>query len=156
MKNARVTMAVVVVLGSTAALALAARPSHGDEDGPGEAFSARTIKGDWGFVGSVGRLLPPTVPKEVSTTGLGRIHFDGEGGCSVSSIVNVDGQTMTLHSSTCRYTVNADGTGTSEAVFPTSPIAEPLPVAFVIVQKGREIMFENTRFIIGTFLAHRQ
>jgi hypothetical protein len=41
-------------------------------------------------------------------------------------------------------------------VFPDSPIPEPIPVAFVIVQRGKEIMFTNTKFLISTFVAHRQ
>ena len=149
------TVAVTVGLG--AAVAFGARASRADDDERGEGgFNNRTIKGDWGFVTSVGRLPPPVAPHAVDTAGVGRIHFDGEGGCAVSTVTNVDGRSAAFHSSTCHYSVNADGTGTSEAVFPDSPIAEPIPVAFVIVQRGKEIMFTNTRFMIATFVAHRQ
>jgi hypothetical protein len=120
------------------------------------AFGDRSVKGAWGFVSTVATLMPPAAPHPALTTGLGRISFDGAGGCSVSSTVNVEGNTVALHSSTCRYRVDPDGTGTVEAVFPEAPVAEPIPAAFVVVQRGQELLFHTTRFIVGSFVAHRQ
>jgi len=156
MNKTRTIWTVAVMLVIAAAVALTARASLADNEGPGETYSKRSIKGDWGFVSSVGSLLPPAVPAAVATAGIGTIHFDGDGGCTVSTNTNIDGHQATFHSSTCHYSVNGDGTGTSEAVFPDSPIAEPIPVAFVIVERGREIMFTNTKFMISTFVAHRR
>jgi hypothetical protein len=156
MNKARTMWTVAVMVVVAAAMALAAGASLADIEGPVETFSKRTIKGNWGFVTTVGSLLPPAVPAAVATAGVGSIHFDGDGGCTVTSTTNVDGHLATFHSSICHYSVNADGTGTSEAVFPDSPIAEPMPVAFVIVERGREIMFTYAKFIIGTFVARRR
>ena len=82
--------------------------------------------------------------------------FDGNGGCLVSSIGNVNGQSIPSTSSSCSYSVNADGTGVSEAVFPGTPIADPIPIAFVITDGGDEFRAVVTKFIVGTFTARRQ
>jgi hypothetical protein len=133
-----------------------ARDDH-DQDRDGDSrFSERSIKGYWGYNTSFAMLLPPAVPQALPTTAMGRMYFDGRGGCDVKSVVNLNGDSMALQSSACRYQVNADGTGTAEAVFPSSPIADPVPVAFVIVDGEQELRFVNTRYIVGTFTARRQ
>ena len=145
-----------MVVGSVVAAglvgALVAARSHGDDRG----FSNRTIKGVWGFNTSFGMLVLPAPAQPVPTTGMGRIHFDGDGNCQVSTVANINGDSLRLESSSCTYTVNPDGTGTSEAFFPGAPVPGALPVAFVIVDRGQELRFMNTRFIVGTFTAKRQ
>jgi len=145
-----------LILGGAGVLGAVLTATAVADDGSEHGFDNRSIKGNWGYVSTLGNLLPPVVPATVQTAAVGRIHFDGEGGCAVASTVNVDGKTATFKSSSCHYSVNADGTGSSEATFPTSPIAEPVPVSFVITERGREIFFLNTRFLISTFVAHRQ
>jgi|tagenome__1003787_1003787.scaffolds.fasta_scaffold20843698_3 hypothetical protein len=157
--NKRMIGTVVGGLAVAAALATAriSLARNNDADGDrAEGFSNRSIEGDYGFVATPGLLLAPGGAKPLPMAGIGRIHFDGQGGCKVTSVTNIDGQASSFHSSSCRYTVHPDGTGTSEAVFPDSPIAEPLPVAFVITERGRELMVTNTRFIVSAFVAHRQ
>jgi len=127
---------------------------RGGHDGHG--FSERSIKGYWGFNTEVGYIMPPITPLPTLTAGIGRIYFDGDGGCSVSNVANIAGERQSFSSSTCSYSVEPDGTGTAEAVFPDSPIKDPLPVAFIIVDRGREIRFANTKFLVGAFTAHRQ
>ena len=129
---------------------------RGHDRGDDSRFSERSIKGYWGYNTSFAMLVPPAVPQALPTTAMGRMYFDGRGGCDVKSVVNLNGESMALQSSACRYQVNADGTGTAEAVFPSSPIADPIPVAFVIVDGGQELRFVNTRYIVGTFTARRQ
>ncbi len=153
--NKRMIGTVVGGLAVLAAARMSLARNDGDDD-RAEVFSNRTIKGDYGFVANAGLLLPPGGGKPLPTAGVGRIHFDGEGGCKVTTVTNIDGQAAAFHSSSCSYTVHPDGTGTSEAVFPDSPIAEPLPVAFVITERGRELMVTNTRFLVSGFIAHRQ
>ena len=63
---------------------------------------------------------------------------------------------MPTQSSTCSYEVNPDGTGKADAVFPGSPIVDPVPVAFIIVDDANEIRFVNTKFLVSTFTARRQ
>ena len=148
-------IAVVTALGS-----LALAEQGGDEQdhrgGGRREFSNWSIKGSWGYNSSFGLLLPPTVPEPLPFAGMGRMHFDGRGGCEVSALGNLNGQTIPSTSSSCTYTVNPDGTGSSEAVFPGTPISGPIPVAFVIVDGGREMRFMNTKYIVGTFTARRQ
>jgi hypothetical protein len=135
---------------------VAARSLAHDGHDEGHGFSNRTIKGDWGFVTSLGMLVPPAVPQAVPTTGLGRVHFDGNGNCQVTTFANINGETQRFDSSSCTYAVNPDGTGTSDAFLPGAPVPGPINVAFVIVDRGQEIRLMNTRFIVGTFTARRQ
>jgi len=128
--------------------------------GGGSGFSDRTLKGTYGFNSSYSVLVAtapnqPVVPA-LPFASMGRISFDGQGGCRVSSIGNVNGQSVPSTSSSCSYSVNPDGTGTSEAVFPGSPIADPIPIAFVITDGGNEFRAVLTQFIVGTFTARRQ
>lgn len=130
--------------------------SHGGEHG----FDNRSLKGVYGFNSSFGMLVAsgpnqPVVPP-LPFAGMGRIFFDGEGGCKVSSIGNLNGQSVPSTSTSCVYGINPDGTGTSEAVFPGTPIADPIPIAFVITDGGAEFRAVLTRFIVGTFTARRQ
>ena len=126
----------------------------------GQAFSNRTLKGYYGYNSSYGVLVSvgpnqPVVPA-LPFAGMGRIFFDGQGGCKVSSIGNLNGQAVPSTSSSCVYNVNPDGTGTSEAVFPGTPIADAVPIAFVITDGGDEFRALLTKFIVGTFTARRQ
>jgi hypothetical protein len=128
--------------------------------GGGHGFNVRSLKGSYGFNSSYG-LLVATGPNQpvappLPFAGMGRIVFDGEGGCQVSSIGNVNGQAVPSTATGCVYSVNPDGTGTSEAVFPGSPIADPIPIAFVITDGGNEFRAVLTKFIVGTFTARRQ
>lgn len=140
------------------AVALTARSSTaGDGAGArGHVFSDRSIKGHWGFNSDLGLLLPPVVPEPVPTLAMGRIFFDGEGGCSTYLLTNTNGDTVAYDSSSCIYSVNGDGIGTAEAAFPGAPITDPLPFSFVIVDRGREILFMNTKYLVASFRARRQ
>jgi hypothetical protein len=134
--------------------------SAGDEVEPrgghdGHGFSERSIKGTWGFNTEVGYLLPPAVPQPTLSAAIGRVTFDGHGKCEVSNLVNLDGEEMFFTSSSCTYSVAPDGTGRADAVFPGAPIPSA-PVAFVIVDRGRELRFVNTKYVVGAFTARRQ
>jgi len=156
---------VGVFVGVTALVAVLAGTSFAwnerDDGGHrGSVFSARSIKGYYGYNSSYSVLVAtgpnqPVVPA-LPFAGMGRIYFDGQGGCTVSSIGNLNGQSVPATSSGCVYTVNADGTGTSEATFPGTPIADPIPIAFVITDGGDELRVLMTKFIVGTFTARRQ
>lgn len=148
--------AVFVVVAAALALALTARRSAADAVADDEQFSNRTVKGSYGFNSSLAWLLPPAVPQAVPAAGMGRVVFDGNGICQVTSVANFNGNIVHLSSSSCTYTVDADGMGSSEAVIPGAPGSGPVDVSFVIVDHGREIRFLNTSFILGTFTARRQ
>ena len=134
---------------------------HDDGDrGDGRGFSNRSLKGYYGFNSSYAALVAtgpnqPVVPAPPFAS-MGRLFFDGQGGCTVSSVGNVNGQAIPSTSSSCTYSVNPDGTGTSEAVFPGTPIADPIPLAFVITDGGNELRAVVTKFIVGTLTARRQ
>jgi hypothetical protein len=138
----------------TAFFALAALPPDAGADSSKAEFSERSIQGTWGFSGESGMVVPPAVPQPVPTAAMGIVVFDGKGGCSVTSTVNVNGTILgPLTSLTCTYSVNADGTGTSVAEFAGQPLST---VAFVIVDRNREIRFINTTPIVAGFTARRQ
>jgi hypothetical protein len=131
-----------------------------ERDEGSHGFSNRSLKGFYGFSSSYSALVAtgpnqPVVPA-LPFASMGRLFFDGEGGCKVSSIGSVNGQSIPSTSSSCVYSVNPDGTGTSEAVFPGTPIADPIPLAFVITDGGNEFRALITKFIVGTFTARRQ
>lgn len=149
-------MALAAVAGNSFA-----RGEHDDESRSArQGFSHRTLKGYYGYNSSYS-VLVATGPNQAVVpalpfAGMGRIFFDGQGGCQVSSIGNVNGQSIPSTSSSCVYDVNPDGTGTSEAVFPGTPIADAIPIAFVITDGGDEFRALVTKFIVGTFTARRQ
>jgi hypothetical protein len=136
--------------------------SFGDEghDGDGwserQRFSNRSVKGAWGFNSYSGVLVPPAVPEATPATGLGRAVFDGHGGCSVSSVINIGGTISRLQSSSCSYSVDANGFGRGEAVFPGAPGGGTFPMEFVIVEGGNELRAMNTGLLLGTFTLKRQ
>jgi hypothetical protein len=135
----------------------AAADAYGGDRWGDRGFSTRSIKVSYGFsTNGFGMLLAPTAPQPVPAATLGRIVFDGSGGCSITVWANLGGQTTQAQSGTCSYTVNADGTGTNEATFPGSPIVDPIPIVFVIVDDGREIRLLNTGSIVSTITAKRQ
>lgn len=146
------------LLGALSITALTARSSPAGDDpvASGHGFSNRSIEGHWGFNSDLGLLLPPVVPEPVPTIAMGRIFFDGEGRCSTYLLTNTNGDTVAYDSSSCTYSVNRDGIGTAEAAFPGAPITDPLPFSFVIVDRGREILFMNTKFLVASFRARRQ
>jgi hypothetical protein len=74
----------------------------------------------------------------------------------VTSVANFNGNVAKLTSSSCTYSVDPSGMGNAEAVFPGAPVPGPIDVSFVIVDRGREVRFLNTNFILGTFTARRQ
>jgi hypothetical protein len=144
------------------AAVLAGTSAARDDDrwGGHRGFDKRSIKGAYGYNSSLGWLVATGPNQPVSPpvpfAGMGRIVFDGQGGCEVTSIGNLNGQSVPSTASSCRYDVNPDGTGTAEAVFPGAPIADPIPIAFVITDQAQELRALNTRFIVGTFTARRQ
>lgn len=150
-----------VCAGVIALAAVMAGRSFGNEhDDRGRGFSLRTLKGYYGFNSSFANLVStgpnqPVVPP-LPFASMGRIYYDGAGGCTVSSIGNLNGQSIPSTSTSCSYIVNPDGTGVSEAVFPGTPIADPIPIAFVITDGGDEFRAVVTKFIVGTFTARRQ
>jgi hypothetical protein len=160
----RVLLMMVVTVGAVVAAgaSLAARDDDAlrdDDDsqkGNHPRYTNRSIQGIWGFSSQLAMFLPPGGGPPVPTAGVGRISFDGKGGCSVTSVVNVNGQTVTSQSSSCSYSVSPDGMGTSQAVFPGTPISDPVPISFVIVDQGRELLAINTRFLVGGLTFRRQ
>lgn len=102
-------------------------------------------------------IVPPTGSQPVPTAALGTVVFDGNGGCVVTTTINVNGTIIgPLTSNTCTYSVNPDGTGKSVAEFSGAPFDGPSTVAFVIVDRNREIRFLNTNSVVAGFTAKRQ
>jgi hypothetical protein len=122
-----------------------------------KAFSEKSIKGKWGFSGDFGMIVPPSGPQPLPTAALGTVVFDGNGGCVVTTTINVNGTILgPLTSNTCTYSVNPDGIGNSVAEFSGAPFDGPATVAFVIVDHNHEIRFLNTNTVVAGFTARRQ
>ena len=148
----------VMALALAAAVVMGGRSwaAHEDEAGGEQRFSNRTLKGFWGFNSPLGYVVPPGAPQPVPFVGLGRLFFDGEGGCAVDNVVNFSGQTFRFKSASCHYSVTPDGMGTAEADFPGAPVPGSVPLSFIIVDHGRELRAIDTNFIVASFTAVRQ
>jgi hypothetical protein len=106
-----------------------------DEDGP-RACSERTLRGDYGILGSGIRAAGPGATESFVATGLRT--YDGVGG--FTQVINSHGQLTGAQrnvSATGTYEVSADCTGTSTILFPGAPF--PIEVTFVIVDRGEEV-----------------
>lgn len=132
--------------------------SHSIETAAAEddKFTLKTIKGAWGFSGD-GVLASPDPDHRLPVAGIGIVTFDGEGGCDISGTNNLNGAALAVQSDFCTYTVNPDGTGTSEASFPAmgSLPASEVPVSFVIVDEARELRLIQTAVVVSSFVAKR-
>jgi len=151
-----VVMGTVLSMAALVVVAVRSSAARADDDDGHPRFNNRSIKGFWGFASPVSYVVPPAAPQPVPFVALGRIFFDGEGGCTVENVVNFSGQVFKFKSATCRYNVTPDGFGTSNADFPDAPVPGPVPLSFVIVDHGRELRAINTNFIVGSFSATRQ
>lgn len=151
-----VAAGLLVALGFLAAVSVQSTAAAA-EGGNDRSFSARSIKGSYGFsTNGFGMVLPPSAPVSIPAATLGRIVFDGQGGCSISLRANFNGQFASAESGTCTYTVNADGIGTNSATFPGTPLADPIPIVLVVADEGREVRLLTTGSIVSTITARRQ
>lgn len=124
MSNRKIWMGVMV---------LAAMLAYGGVGLAGEQYTARSLKGAYGFSGS-GTLL--SLPAAV----VGLTRFDGVGGCLTTARLNAAAlgtAVISMESDTCSYTVNADGTGAQELTFPIGSFTSD----FVIVDGNNEVHF---------------
>jgi hypothetical protein len=144
------------VLVGAVTLGLALTATAGADDSGRKVYDARSIQGRWGFGGGGhGVAVPPLAP--LPAAGLGTITFDGTGGCTVTSTVNLNGTIIgPIASQQCIYTVNPDGTGSSEAFFGTSQFPNPVRILFVIVDRGNELLIMNVDLFVAGYSAKRQ
>jgi hypothetical protein len=94
-------------------------------------FDDRSLRGIWGFSAS-GRVLG----QQAAAVGL--ITADGQGVCTTSARLNVNGQVATLVSSACTYEVNVDGTGQINSTFPTGPSTSVSFLTDLVIIKARK------------------
>jgi hypothetical protein len=123
-----------IVIPLISAAALLAYVGTSQADG---RFSARTIRGVYGFSGS-GTLAGGAIQAAVA----GLNSFDGADGCTVTARLNAGGTVHSVRSTSCSYTVNSDGTGSAHITLTGTPF--PLPEFrsdFVIVDNAKEIHF---------------
>jgi hypothetical protein len=116
-------------------------------------FTNKSIQGEWGFSAS-GTIVPPALPAATPAAAVGIMTFDGMGGCSISDTINIGGTSASRTSTTCTYSVNADGSGSLSALFPGDP--GPTPLSFVIVGSAKEIRFIRTDLGVASGVARRQ
>lgn len=112
-----------------------------------DGFSARSVKGTWGFTLN-GTFLPSeTFAFPTPAAAAGITIYDGEGGCSLSATLNVGGQVtpQPVESTDCSYTVDPSGAGTQETTVLLPLGSDPVPVTFltnfVIVDRVNELPF---------------
>ena len=127
---AKTSVVVFIVIVS---LGVAAGVSHAEQ------FSLQSLQGGWGLNADGQLFTGPGV--RVPAAAVGQINFDGNGNCSETAKLNVNGQVFSLTTASpggsCTYTVNADGTGTILVSFGGPPFVAD----FVIVDSKKEFRF---------------
>lgn len=140
-----VAVAIAMVTGGTIG-GVVATPDRVD-------WSAQSLAGTWGF-SAVGTIAPPAVPAPVPAAAVGTMEFDGSGSCRVADTINVGGSASSRESTSCHYSVTADGRGSLTADFPDEPA--PVPLAFVLVRRGSEFRFIRADAVVASGVADRQ
>lgn len=91
-----------------------------------------------GTITAEGLQFPPGTP----LIAVGRVAFDGGGGCTVIDQLNIGGIILpdptsfrtTTGDGSCTYTVNSDGTGFMSMTFgPSQPLPGTIDITFVLV-----------------------
>ena len=104
------------------------------DEARGRACSTRTLRGDYGLVGTGTRGLGPGTIEQFVTISM--VTYDGEGTFTAEGVSH--GQTTGVRGGLVSgtYFVNADCTGGQTTYIPGIP---PLEDRFVIVDNGREV-----------------
>jgi hypothetical protein len=105
-----------------------------NDEGRDRACSSRTLRGDYGLVGTGTRGLGPGTIEQFVTISM--VTYDGHGSFTADGVSH--GQTTGVRGGpvTGTYFVNADCTGGQTTFIPGVP---PLEDHFVIVDNGREV-----------------
>ena len=124
---------------TVAILAVALAPSvpstvAAQDDARGRECNTRTLRGDYGLVGTGTRGLGPGTIEQFVTISM--VTYDGEGTFTAEGVSH--GQTTGVRGGPVSgtYFVNADCTGGQTTFIPGVP---PLEDRFVIVDNGREV-----------------
>jgi hypothetical protein len=124
---------------TAAILAVALAPSGSStvaaqDDARGRECNTRTLRGDYGLVGTGTRGLGPGTIEQFVTISM--VTYDGEGTFTAEGVSH--GQTTGVRGGPVSgtYFVNADCTGGQTTFIPGVP---PLEDRFVIVDNGREV-----------------
>ena len=110
------------------------KPATADDDEEGRECSNRTLRGEYGLVGTGTRALGPGATETFTTVSM--VTYDGEG--KFTAVGTSHGQTTGVRGGPVSgtYHVNADCTGGQVTNIPGVP---PLEDVFVVVDKGREV-----------------
>ena len=105
-----------------------------EDDPRGRECSVRTLRGDYGLVGTGTRGLGPAGIEQFVTVSM--VTYDGDGTFTAEGVSH--GQTTGVRGGPVdgTYFVNADCTGGQTTFIPGAP---PLEDRFVIVDNGREV-----------------
>jgi hypothetical protein len=106
-------------------------------------FGNDDLDDSWGLSAS-GTITAEGLPFPLGTPlfAVGRVTFDGAGGCTAIDQVNIGGTILpapasfrtTAGDGSCTYTVNADGTGFMSVTFgPSQPLPGTIDITFVLV-----------------------
>jgi hypothetical protein len=141
-----VSLLAVGLVVAVVSVATVMRPAHAHD-------GRRSLAGRWGFA-AAGTVSPPAVPSAAPAAASGTMVFDGAHGCRIADTIDVGGTATSRISTSCRYTVDADGRGSLVAEFPDEPA--PVPLSFVVVRDGSELLFIRTDAVVAKGVAERQ
>jgi hypothetical protein len=105
--GALTTLALGVILGLSV---LATDAKHIDASADDErAFTNQSLEGKWGFSDQA-TLVPPAVPEPIPAVSVGIVDLDGEGNCTGSDRLNLNGTDIGPRIfDTCSYKVWPSG-----------------------------------------------
>jgi hypothetical protein len=150
MKIRYLPLGVLMLLGVILALTAANYIAAAEES----TFTNLSLKGQWGFSDQI-LVVPPAVPEPSPAVSVGILDLDGQGNCSGSDRLNLNGTDIGPRSfDTCTYSVNPDGTGSITVTVEDDP--NPVSVFFVIVDKKREFRYILSGVLVGEGVAKRQ
>jgi hypothetical protein len=148
---ATLVLGVILSLGVLATDANHVDASANDDE---RAFTNLSLKGKWGFSDQA-TLVPPAAPEPIPVASVGILDLDGEGNCTGSDRLNVNGTDIGPRTfDTCSYSVNPDGTGSMTVTIEGE--SEPVSLFFVIVDKNREFRYILSGVLVGDGVAKRQ
>jgi hypothetical protein len=117
-------------------------------------FTNQSLEGKWGFSDQA-TLVPPAVPEPIPAVSVGIVDLDGEGNCTGSDRLNLNGTDIGPRTfDTCSYSVNPDGTGSITVTIEDDPA--PVSLFFVTVDKEREFRYILSGAVVGEGVAKRQ
>ena len=117
-------------------------------------FTKKSIQGTWAF-SATGMLPSPDAPdKPFALAGL--LTFGRDDQCALAFTINAGGTSWDSISTTCTFSVQADGTGVLNAAFEPGQVSFPPLALFFVIVNDDEILAIRTDEVVASGMLRRQ